>query len=132
MIQHKHQYLLKATLAGFLVVAAGQSAAYAQSSSAPADNSAQNVQDRNHQTLTPVDQSNKPEDLAISRQIRSSLVKDRDLSTDAKNIKIITIDRTVTLRGVVETDSERTSVEARAAHVAGAANVHNELVVAGQ
>jgi hyperosmotically inducible periplasmic protein len=131
MIHQKHHYLLSATLAGLLVVAGG-SAVYAQSSSAPADNSAQNAQDRNHQTLTPVDQSNKPEDLAISRQIRRSIVKDRDLSSDAKNIKIITIDRTVTLRGVVKTDSERTSVEARAADVAGAANVHNELEVAGQ
>ena len=99
--------------------------------SAP-DNSAQNVRDRNHQTLTAMDQSNKPEDLTLSSKIRQAVEKDDQLSTEAKNIKIITIDGAVTLRGPVKTEAERANIVAKAAQIAGDINVHNELEVAGR
>jgi hyperosmotically inducible periplasmic protein len=107
--------------------------AFAQSApnSAP-DNSAQNERDRDHTTLTPMDQSNKPEDLKLSREIRQAVEKDDRLSTMAKNIKIITIDGAVTLRGPVKTDAERADIVAKAAQIAGSANVRNELEVARQ
>jgi len=107
--------------------------AFAQSpvTSAP-DNSAQNERDRDHQTLTPMDQSNKPEDLSISSKIRQAVVKDDQLSIEAKNIKIITVDGTVTLRGPVKTEGERADIVAKAAQIAGDSNVHNELEVAGR
>jgi hyperosmotically inducible periplasmic protein len=59
-------------------------------------------------------------------------VKDNQLSTEAKNIKIITIDGAVNLRGPVKTEEERSEVAAKAAQIAGDANVHNELEVAGR
>jgi hyperosmotically inducible protein len=118
-------------LAGMCVAQAGS--AFAQSAVNPsADNSAMNERDRGHANLTPMDQSNKPQDVSISRQIRHALVDDKQLSTEAKNVKIITIDGAVTLRGPVKNAQERADIEAKAAQVAGEANVHNQLEVAGQ
>ena len=115
------------------VPAAGLRSAFAQSAENTApDNSAKNERDRDHQTLTPMDQSNKPEDVAISSQIRQAVVKDDQLSTEAKNIKIITIDGAVTLRGPVKTEGERADIMAKAAQIAGDSNIHNELEVVGQ
>src|SRR6202030_4487036 len=68
----------------------------------PADNTAVNQRDRGNDTVTPMDQSNKPSDLKMTQEIRRAIVKDDALSTDAKNIKIITIDGAVTLRGPVK------------------------------
>jgi hyperosmotically inducible periplasmic protein len=97
-----------------------------------ADNSAQNQRDRNHQNLTPLDQSNKPADLEMTRNIRRALVKDDQLSTEAKNIKIITVNGAVTLRGPVKTDQEKAAVMEKAAQVAGDTNIHGQLQVARQ
>jgi hyperosmotically inducible periplasmic protein len=105
--------------------------AHSAMNSAP-DNSAENARDRDHQTLTPMDQSNKPEDLRMSSKIRQAVAKDDQLSTEAKNIKIITINGTVTLRGPVKSDGERAEIVAKAAQIAGEANVHSELEVAGR
>jgi hyperosmotically inducible protein len=112
---------------------AGMRPALAQSAmnSAP-DNSADNARDRDRHTLTPMDQSNTPQDLRLSRKIRQAVVKDDQLSSEAKNIKIITINGTVTLRGPVKTDRERADIVAKAAQIAGDANVHSELEVAGR
>jgi hyperosmotically inducible periplasmic protein len=115
-------------LVGAFLVPVGSS--FAQSP-AP-DNSAVNQRDSGNQTLTPIDQSNKPEDLKMTREIRRALVKDHQLSMDAKNVKIITIDGAVTLRGPVKTEQEKADIAAKAAQLAGDSNVHNELEVAGQ
>jgi len=99
--------------------------------SAP-DNSAQNARDRGGQTMTPMDQSNKPEDVDLSRRIRQAVESDSNLSTDAKNVKIITVDGVVWLRGPVKSVQEKAEI-ARAAHnIAGAANVHDEIQVASE
>ena len=120
-------------LAASLLVAAAlmPTAAFAQGDTGSlAENTSINQRDRNHQTLTPIDQSNKEEDLKITSEIRRAIVKDDSLSTDARNIKIITIDGAVTLRGPVKTEEERAAIAAKAAQLAGG-NVHNELEVAG-
>ena len=121
-------------LVSALIVPAVVGSAFAQApvENAAADNSAQNQRDRDHQTLTPIDQSNKPADLEKTRNIRRALVKDDQLSTEAKNIKIITVDGAVTLRGPVQTDQEKAAIMAKAAQVAGDTNIHGELQVAGQ
>lgn len=106
-------------------------AALAQSDAGPvAENTSINQRDRGHQELTPMDQSNKPEDLKITSDLRRAIVKDDRMSTDAKNIKIITIDGAVTLRGPVKTEEEKAAIAAKAAQLAGS-KVHNELEVAG-
>jgi len=119
-------------LIGSCLVPIGMRAVLAQPANTAPDNSAINERDRNHQTLTPMDQSNRPADIAISRKIRRALVKDERLSTEAKNVKIITIDGAVTLRGPVKTESERAAIAAKAARIAGGTHVHNELEVAGR
>ena len=56
-------------------------------------------------------------------------MKDGSLSFTAKNVKIITINGKVTLRGPVKTDQERAAIEAAAKQVAGATQVDNQIEV---
>jgi osmotically-inducible protein OsmY len=71
-----------------------------------------------------------PADRDITKQIRSSIYKDKSLSTYAHNIKIITQDGKVTLKGPVRSEDEKAGIEAKAAAVVGAENVTNHLKVA--
>jgi len=73
----------------------------------PPDNTAKNVRDRSDSTLTPGDQSKSEADRETTRRIRRALTSNDQLSTDAKNIKIITVDGKVTLRGPVKTQEEQ-------------------------
>lgn len=123
-------------LSALLLIAAllfSARAGSAQAQEKPAaDNTAVNQRDREHQTLTPIDQSSNPTDLQMTRDIRRSLLKDDTLSTDARNIKIITLNGAVTLRGPVKTDQEKADIAAKVAQVAGNYRVDNETEVAGQ
>ena len=65
----------------------------------------------------------------MAQKIRKSVVGDKTLSTYAHNVKIICADGKVTLKGPVRSEEEKQSVEAKAAEVAGAGNVMNELTV---
>ncbi len=95
---------------------------------ANADNSRLNVRDRVDATLTPGDQGNTPADREITQQIRKSLVsKTNDYSVIAQNIKVITVDGKVTLRGPVKTDTEKTGILMLAKTVAGERNVEDQL-----
>lgn len=94
-----------------------------------ADNTRINVRDQNGSTLTAGDQGATEADRDLTQQIRKSLTSDDKLSTTAKNIKIITRDRKVTLRGPVSSEAEKTSITALAKSVAGEGNVTDELEV---
>ena len=76
-------------------------------------------------------QSNQSSDIAITRNIRRAVVKDKSLSTAAHNVTIITKDGKVTLKGRVKSDSEKQAVESAAASVAGAGNVDDQLTTSG-
>ncbi|MEW6269585.1 MAG: BON domain-containing protein, partial [Thermodesulfobacteriota bacterium] len=93
------------------------------------DNTARNVRDREGKTRTPIDQSNEPGDLAITQHIRKTVVANDDLSTDAHNVKIITVDRVVTLRGPVESEEERAFIVATAKSAPQVARVDDQLDV---
>lgn len=99
-----------------------------KASSTDADNSARNVRDRDD-TLTPFDQSESEGDREITRQIRRTIVSEENLSTNGKNIKIITIDGTVTLRGVVDNPKEKELIELRAKDATGVKKVNSQLEV---
>jgi hyperosmotically inducible protein len=71
-----------------------------------------------------------PSDRAISQKIRSEIIKDKSLSTYAHNVKIITQDGKVTLKGPVRNQDEKASVEGKAAAIAGADNVTDQLQIA--
>jgi hyperosmotically inducible periplasmic protein len=74
-------------------------------------------------------QKNGMSDIEITRKIRHAIVEDKSLSTYAHNIKIITKDGSVTLKGPVKSEDEKSAIEAKAATVAGAANVTDEIQV---
>jgi osmotically-inducible protein OsmY len=68
-------------------------------------------------------------DSAITQRIRKAIHEDASLSTNAHNIKIITQDGKVTLRGPVRSEEEKSNLEAKAVSVAGKENVTNQLEV---
>jgi hypothetical protein len=68
-------------------------------------------------------------DREITRKIRKAVVADKTLSTYAHNVKIISRNGVVTLKGPVRSDEEKKAVDAAATQVAGATNVKDELTV---
>jgi hyperosmotically inducible protein len=84
-----------------------------------ADNTKHNARDRDGDSLTPMDQSGDKHDIDVTTRIRKALVDDDSLSTTAKNIKIVTIDGKVTLRGPVQTAEERAKIVKKATAIAG-------------
>ncbi|HET7539765.1 MAG TPA: BON domain-containing protein [Polyangiaceae bacterium] len=83
------------------------------------DNTRVNQRDRSSAALTPMDQGSSASDRAITQQIRKDLMKDKSLSFNAKNVKVITIDGKVTLRGTVKSEAERSAIEAAARRATG-------------
>jgi osmotically-inducible protein OsmY len=93
------------------------------------DNTGRNERDRSGTTLTPGDQSSDKADVELTRRIREAVVADKSLSTDAHNVKIITINGMVTLRGPVENDAERAKIVSTAQQLAGKNKVDNKLEI---
>ena len=94
-----------------------------------ADNTAINQRDRSGETETSGDQSNSSSDLKITQAIRQAIVKDGELSMTAKNVKIITDNGQVTLRGPVKNVQEKTKVNQLAKSAAGGAHIVDQLDV---
>lgn len=120
-----------ALLASFAASTAWAEGSTIKAGPAP-DNSAINARDTQGGPLTPENQSNKLEDRELTRKIRQSVMTEAGLSMTAKNIKIITIDGVVTLRGPVNTAQERDQIVARALALAGNGNVNNLIEVKTQ
>lgn len=93
------------------------------------DNTEKNVRDRNSMTKTPMDQSESEADRMITKTIRQAIVSDDALSTNAKNIKIITVNRVVTLRGPVGSAQEKEAIIRKVQDVQGIQNVDNQLEI---
>ena len=92
------------------------------------DNTEVNVRDRSEAAKTPIDQNENQKDIDITANIRKRVV-DTKMSVNAQNVKIITQDGKVTLRGPVKSEEEKTQIEKMAHEVAGPANVDNQLEV---
>ena len=92
------------------------------------DNTKINKRDRDARTVTPMDQANNQVDLDITQAIRKSIMK-QELSTNAKNIKIITQNGEVTLRGPVNSDAEAEKIIQLAKAVPSVKTLHNQLEV---
>jgi len=99
--------------------------------SVPADNTAKNTRDQNSHTLLPTDQSNSEADLAVAVKIRNDLFNGQ-LSTNAKNIKIVVLRDVVTLRGPVNSQLERETVAALATQAAPGMRIQNNLEIVRQ
>lgn len=102
------------------------SAAFAQN----ADNSANNERNRPGREATADEQSNSKADIELTQRIRRSVMDDKSLSVYGKNVKIVSAGGKVTLNGVVRTADEKMQIGQKAAAVAGAGHVVNELQVA--
>ena len=100
-----------------------------QDAPAPADNTKVNQRDQNTNEPTADQQKNNRPDSDITQQIRQAIMKDQSLSTYAHNVKIITQNGQVTLKGPVRSDDEKRAVEAKATEIAGQNNVTSELEV---
>jgi hypothetical protein len=87
-----------------------------------------NVRDRDGITKTPIDQKENKADIDITADIRKRVVES-EMSVNAKNVKIITQEGKVTLRGPVKTEEEKQKIEKIASDVAGADKVDNQMEV---
>jgi hyperosmotically inducible periplasmic protein len=123
--------LMKRTLLVLACLITASLAAIASDDKTEPDNTAVNERDRSRETQTSVDQSNSSEDLKITQAIRQALMKDSELSTTAKNIKIITNDGQVTLRGPVKNAQEKAKIDQLARSAAGGAKIDDQLDVKG-
>lgn len=107
-----------------LTVATPMSRAMAQSQSAP-DDTAQN---KDH-SLTADNQSRADADRHITADVRKALIADKSLSTYAHNVKVITVNGAVTLKGPVRSEDERQKVVADASSAAPNGHVVDALTV---
>ena len=93
------------------------------------DNTKVNERDRSKAELTADQQKENRSDRDITQQIRQSLMHEKSLSTYAHNVKIITQNGQVTLKGPVRSEEEKTMVEAKATEVAGENKVTSQLAI---
>ena len=117
-----------AILFGLILAATGCDKGSA--ANAPADNTKVNERDRDTAALTPGDQGENDVDRTITQKIRQGLMKNDTLSITAKNVKIITANSVVTLRGPVKNDKEKADIVAIAQGTDGVKRVDNQLEVA--
>jgi hyperosmotically inducible periplasmic protein len=103
-----------------------------QESPAEPDNTKKNLPTNHHDANRADQQSNSTSDVELTRKIRRALTQDSSLSTYAHNVKIITRNGVVELKGPVRSQSEKEAVEAKATDVAGVSKVKNELAVKGE
>lgn len=127
---------IKALLAHFLLLGslgllwAQQDTSPAQDQ--PADNTKVNQRDRSASEPTADRQKETSSDRQLTQQIRKAIVKDKSLSTYAHNVKVITQNGMVTLKGPVKSEEEKQAVETKAAQVAGADKVTSQIEVASK
>ena len=116
-----------------ILLCGAYTSARAQSSDATApDNSGINMRDRSNDAVTAGEQSGDKGDLQLTAQIRRAIVKDKSLSMMAHNVKIISVNGAVTLRGPVKSEQEKTTIASKAQAIAGADHVNDQLEIATQ
>ena len=113
----------------FLFFAASSMVCAQEQQTAP-DNSKTNQADRDQSSATADQQKMNPADRELIRKIRSAITSDKSLSTYAHNIKVISRDGKVTLKGPVRSDDEKTAVLDKATSIAGHENVIDQLQIA--
>jgi len=116
---------------GALALGASLMAAPAVRQQYPQQPAPDNTKRNKNQTDPSADQQKmNSADRTITQKIRKAIHEDKSLSTYAHNIKIITQDGKVTLRGPVRSEDEKSNLQAKAAEVAGQDNVTNQLEIA--
>jgi len=120
------------TLTGSLLMMTGpvqaeQNTAFHLAANSELENTERNVRDKDNATLTPEDQKETKKDIKITAKIRQALVRDKSLSVDAQNVKIITRNGVVTLRGPVANEAESKTLQKIAKKMRGVVQVDNQL-----
>jgi osmotically-inducible protein OsmY len=108
-----------------LAIALGAASLGAQntdSSGVKPDNTKVNQQDRDANQPTADRQKNNASDLDLTKNIRRSIIEDKSLSTYAHNVKVISQNGIVTLKGPVKSDAEKSAIVSKAVSVAGGAD----------
>ena len=134
MYQAKRMLLSALIVMAFMVTGA-MTLSQAQSTEPQAtspDNTRMNSQDRDKASPTADQQKDNRSDREITQQIRQSLVKDKSLSSYGHNVKVITQNGQVTLKGPVHSEEEKKAIEAKATEVAGENKVSSELNIKPQ
>lgn len=121
---HRRLHLIAISGAVLSLSIAG-SVATAQDQNTKPDNSAQNKD----QNQTAQNQSSAASDRELTAKVRKAIIADKDLSTYAHNIKIITRNGTVTLKGPVKSDDEKQKIESDAAGVVSHDSIVDQLTV---
>jgi hyperosmotically inducible periplasmic protein len=125
--------LCRARLVGCLsavLLIGGSLGAMSARAQTPPDDTKVNKRDRAKGAVTADQQKENAADREITQKVRSALMEDKSLSTYAHNVKIITQNGHVTLKGPVRSEQEKTTIEAKATEVAGAGHVTNQISVA--
>ena len=130
----KRLLLVMFTLTGGLLMMTGsvraeQDAVIYLAADSALENTERNVRDQDNTTLTPEDQKETESDIKITAAIRQTVVKNKSLSANAQNIKIITRNGVVTLRGPVESKKESKKIKKIAKHTPGVLKVDNQLEI---
>lgn len=99
------------------------------SRSAQPDNTRRNVRNRDDRNLTPLDQGNSKADVATTAQIRKEIIAEKNMSVNARNVKIITRDGQITLRGPVNSSAEKSLIGRIAERSPHSGSVDNQLEV---
>ena len=136
----KKEFHLKSFLRGLLgplavsVVLAAGTVAIAQDTpqSPSSDNTKTNERDRNPSQPTADQQKENRPDREITRDIRRAIMQDKSLSSYAHNVKVISQNGAVTLKGPVRSEEEKSAIEAKAAEIVGKDKVTSQLEVKSQ
>jgi osmotically-inducible protein OsmY len=125
-----HTTAFKPAIGGGETPATSATSPTAHSEAPPqADNTAVNQRDRDHNAVTPLSQGNSQKDLNMTAEIRKRILRNTEMSADGQNVKIITLNGKVTLRGPVASEAERKIIEQIAHDVAGPDMAVSELEV---
>ena len=119
----------KVSLAGASLLLVIPVWAQQQPASTQPDNTKLNQRDRQPGEPTADQQKENTSDRDLAKQVRQSFVHDKSLSTYAHNVKVIAQGGKVTLKGPVHSEEEKNALGAKAAEIAGASNVDNQLDV---
>ncbi len=130
----KRLLLVMFTLTGGLLMMTGsvraeQDAVIYLAADSALENTERNVRDKGNTTLTPEDQKENESEIKITAAIRQAVVKNESLSVNAQNIKIITRNGVVTLRGPVESEAENMKLQDIARQTPGVMQVNNQLEI---
>jgi osmotically-inducible protein OsmY len=126
---NKATWLLLAVLAGGSPLVYAQTSNTGKTATPDADNTRMNKADQKNTQPTAQNQSNEKADRELAAAVRKAIVRDKSLSTNAHNVKVIAKDGTVTLRGPVRSDDEKTKVSQLTRQVEGVSNVDDQLLV---